>query len=67
MYLNYWTNWSGPRYMDTLCGMQYNGQRGLNLFCNNEFSEMCDYNFECFNGLNIIWCWPVLAGVSLVS
>ena len=28
---------------------------------------MCDYNLECFNGLDMIWCWPALAGFSLVS
>jgi len=31
----------------------------------HQYREMCDYNLECFTGLDMIWCWPAMAGVSL--
>ena len=42
-------------------------EQRLKMVCKYWLSEMCDYNLECFTGLDMIWCWPAMAGVSLVS
>ena len=31
------------------------------------FPEMCDFSFVCVNSVDLIWLWPTLSCVSLVS
>ena len=31
------------------------------------FIEMCDVGFACFDRVDLIWIWPVLSVISLVS
>ena len=30
-------------------------------------SEMCDFNFTCVGVGDIMWCWPIIASLSLVN